>query len=226
MSQYEKDGIISWLTLLFAVVIIVLIILIVPRLIRLLRALFKRNSIVRRLKKACRANGFGIVKTAGLYSSVFRTTYKPELRIETPDKDLQIKFISLTDPSCTYLFNGMNEVSRIKHWKPVYFFSRWNNPGFGWGKTEDMKKSGLLRLMLPMASYANLGADYAHEQRRRKEISFAEEGGEQILCLNPISQEIRKVKGSTTELLFDGGELDTARVYSGGGLLKLLNVDK
>ncbi len=223
MSQYEKDGIISWLTLFLAIAIIVLIILIVPRLLRLIRALIKRISIIKRLKKTCKKCGYEFIKNADFYSSVFRRTYEPELKIKMQGKSLQIKFISLTDPSCTYLFNGMNEFYEIKHWKPTYFFSRWNNPGFGWGKAKDMEKSGLLRMMLPMASYANLGADFSKGKHNKRVINFNKDYGEKILCLNPISQEIRKVNGSSTELLFDGSELDGAHVYSGGGLLKLLH---
>ena len=220
MSRYTKEGIISWVTLILVIVGIVLIFKLVPRLIRFLRAWGKRKSFLSRLKRTCAAAGYGLEVTANPYRSLFRMTEKPEIRIDADGRTVWVKLITLMDPSSTYLFNGRNEVYRIKHWNPKYFTAVWTNPGFGWGKKRDMEKSGISRLILRSSLAADLGADFMRPLNSGDSGIKLPEDGELILCLNPISQEMRKVSGSDTELLFDGSELDGALVYSAGGLLK------
>ena len=220
MSNYTKDGIISWVTLILVIVGIVLMFKLVPRLIRFLRAWGKRKSFLSRLKRTCAAAGYGLEVTANPYRSLFRMTEKPELRIDADGRTVWVKLITLMDPSSTYLFNGRNEVYRIKHWNPKYFTAVWTNPGFGWGKKRDMEKSGISRLILRSSLAADLGADFMQPMNAGDSSIEIPEDGELILCLNPISQEMRKVSGAETELLFDGSELDGAHVYSAGGLLK------
>ena len=200
MSRYTKEGIISWVTLILVIVGIVLIFKLVPRLIRFIRAWGKRKSFLSRLKRTCAAAGYGLEVTASPYRSLFKMTDKPELRIDADGRTVHVKLITLMDPSSTYLFNGMNEVYRIKHWNPTYFEVPWG-PGFGFGKRRDMEKSGILKILLPSSLRADLSADFMRPLNSGDSGIKLPEDGELILCLNPISQEMRKVNGAETELL-------------------------
>ncbi len=203
-----------WVNFIETVALIAIVIAVVLLSYKYVRAAVKRFILMRSIKKTCCGKRYKLEKLSSSYISVFRPTEKIQLLITTPETRYGVRFFTCLRYKDTYTF------ADARH------YTTQSNAGTMLVNTNPLttgmanKSSGIL---MPQTHKAGKGgmSEFEIVGKEAKNASCADT--EMILCVNPIPIELRRVKGNTTVELFDGDELDGYTVYSGKGLLKLLN---
>ena len=204
----------SWLILIATIAAAAVVITIVCKSFKYVRALFKRIALMKKLKSLCGKNGWTLDLLDSPYKSVFGATNGPELSMSKDGRRILVKFFTCLRYADTYTLSDIRR------------FTTESNAGM---TLVNMKpfSSGIA------AKDPALAIPHFHGVKngtlREIEIVGGEDGGiqsdedaELILCVNPISIEMRRVAGSRTEQVFDGDVVDGYTVYSGGALCDLI----
>lgn len=200
----------SWIKLFAAIAAIAIPVFIVCVSYKYVRALVKRMSLMRSVKRVCREKGYRLEKLASCYKSVFRPTEEPELMITTPEKKLRVKFFACLKYGDTYTFENLKHYT-TKSNAGMTLVNRGINPS-------GIAKKNYSLFLSPTHKVENEGVTEVEITGGTCVGSVEVFDGESILCVNPIPIEMRRVSGSGTEQVFDGDKFDGYTVYSGNAL--------
>lgn len=204
--------VIAWATVIGTVVAVAIAAVLIAKSWKYIRAFCKRRALVGRLKKLCRQRGYTFEKLASPYKSVFTLTDEPEVLITTPARKYAIKLFACLNHNDTYTLDGITHYTVQSNKKFMYAGHQ--------GTAKSPNYSG--------ATFRQWLHDPKNELLREvtleggKSDAGETEGAKKILCINPISVEVRRVAKSTTEQVFDGDEIDGHTVYSGDALCRAL----
>ena len=182
--------------------------------VKYFRALWKRFCLLTRLKRICRRRKYGWKRLSSCYKSIFKVTDSPELLITIRDKKYAVKFFTCLRYRDTYTLENIDHYTTHSNTKMILLDSHYPSAGF---KVDSL-------MWMPRTARLESGIV--------KEVEVLEDGGaateeypdaEKILCVNPISVEMRRVVKNRTEQVFDGDKIDGYTVYSGKALCKLLD---
>ena len=212
MDPYTMIVIKSWTVFLLQIAGIILGIILFLRLVGYLRALYKRISLMHRLKKVCRRYKIGITVISSPYRSVLKPSLSSEILLEKDDTLYTLKFFPCMRYKDTYLFDQEGKYHTISNFNPIYLNLRYYTLG------ADLDRNA--HVMLPMTlQYRN---DIV---KKTKKTNFAEADISEaipLLCMHPVANEIQKVEGTNRMIVCDGDTLCGYTVYSASGLLKML----
>ncbi len=174
---------------------------------RYIRALIKRGSLWRRLRRIAKDKGYSLTRRRGFYLSVFRATEEAELTLKAKGKIFSIKLFACLKRKATYVLTGINS----------YYTKNNFNPIFG------ILRTGRHRVFLPVGRFAQPKNDFITEIKERKEPpKKADDGKLKILCLSPVPVSIEAVHTNRPEPLFDGDVFFGHTVFSGNALCEFL----
>ncbi len=174
---------------------------------RYIRALFKRGSLWRRLKRIAKDKGYTLTRRRGFYLSVFRAADEADLTLKAKGKHYSIKFFACLKRKATYVLTGINS----------YYTKNNFNPIFG------ILRTGRNRVFFPVGRFAQPKNDFITEVKERKEPQEKPtDSSVKILCLSPVPVSIEAVHTNRPEPLFDGDLFHGYTVFSGNALCEFL----
>lgn len=211
MKNINWNSLLSWSKVIVTLALIAAAAVIAYKSIKYIRAFVKRVCLVVKLRYICRKNGYEIEKLASCYKSIWRPTDGAEILITTPEKKYEIKFFTCLRYRDTYTFDGIEHYTTRSNTKMLLVDSKYPSSGI----------ANVGELWMPRTARAESGV--INEIEVTGSAPKTEYPGvEKILCINPVSVEIRRVVRSTTEQVFDGDKLDGCTVYSGDKLCHMI----
>ena len=184
--------------------------------LKYIRAVWKRFTLMSRLRSICRKKGYKLKKLSSCYRSIFTVTDSPEILITTPQEKYEIKLFTCLRYRDTYTLADIDHFTTQSNANMILL----GNPTYPSGMNPKNVDHSLI-----MPRFHRDRRDVIKEvtiEGADKKPAEANTDATKILCLNPISIEVRRVEKSRTEQVFDGDELGGYRVYSGTGLCRLL----
>lgn len=222
----ENYNLQSWLGVSFQLLALAVLVKLVLYVAKWVRAIYKRSSAIRRLKKYVRENGGKISKNGNCYKSLFVRTSIPELSVDMGGRRYVIYFWATVKRRRTLHLQDNGIYSYDKHFgymlaspgiaphSRVTFFrpkGMENDPLFTFYHSEMMKLPEGAHLMPAMQYDAYFAAD---------RINIP------VFLLNPIPLDVEICENSHIHRLVEGDTLPTsmgsARLYSMSGLISLL----
>lgn len=105
MDTYTINIILSWVKLFAVVGGAALAIFLLIKASKYLRAVLKRSSFMRRLKKVCREKGVGMRVLSSPYNSVFKPSDTSEILLDKNGELYSVKFFPCINTKDTYQFD-------------------------------------------------------------------------------------------------------------------------
>ncbi len=174
---------------------------------RYLRALFKRFSLLLRLRRIARKKGYTLRRGRGFYLSVFFSQTAPELTVKAKGKTFSIKMFACLKRKHTYILTGINSYYTKSNFHPI-IASRHN-----------MRH----HFFFPSPRQLQIKNDYITEIKEGKEPQEKPtDSAVKILCLSPVPVSIEAVHTNRPEPLFDGDLFHGYMVFSGNALCEFL----
>lgn len=210
----------SWLILIVTAAVAAAAITLVCKSFKYIRALCKRFALVRKIKSICKKHGYALETLASPYKSVFIKNDSPELAITKDGTRYLVRFFTCLRLRDTYT------LSDIDHYMTK------SNAGMYLTDMKYNAMGGLVNIdremMMPRIAHVNDGD--AVEYTVESDTSYIDDAefsdAVRILCVNPVSVEMRRVAGNTTEPVADGDVIDGHIVYSGSALCSMLDGKK
>lgn len=215
MKNINWNSLLSWANVIATLATIALLAVLVCRSFKYIRAFLKRLCLVAKLRHICRKNGWKYEKLSSCLGSILHPTDGPEILITTQKNKYEIKFFTCLRYRDTYTLEGIGHYTTKSNANMILLGDRPYPYGVN---TKSVDGEMLLPRML------RLGDDTLSEVTVEGENGSPEKVDDavKILCVNPISIEMRRVAKSTTEQVFDGDELDGYTVYSGDKLCRAI----
>ncbi|MBQ7344245.1 MAG: hypothetical protein IJW53_05745 [Clostridia bacterium] len=216
LSSVKIDYILEqWINLISVVTAIALFCFTILKSYKYLRALFKRVSLIRKIKKICQQNNYCFSYDRNYYLSIFGKSSKHEMKIIGKEKTIYIKMFACLKRKDIYTLTSINSFFTSNNVNPI--FVSYDYPSIG----SVLKKESERKMYLPR--FYQSRNNYVKEDSINPEVD-AEIGADviNILCINPISAKIEVVRTNRAEEVFDGDEFKGYIVYSGNGLCDFL----
>lgn len=206
----------AWLTLGFYVCITALAIFLVVKSYKYVRGFVKRRSLLKRIKKICKAQGYDLSYTKSALLSVFKPSNRPEIRIAAGGKEYRIRFFAALKSRDTYTLTDIGSYYTTSNLKPSLMSH--GHPV----SCVPMNKEESRKLRLPFIYQAKDNYVKAiHESASTENEPQSE--AVNILCINPVPVKLEIVKTNRPEPVFDGDMFKGHIIYSGHGLCKFLD---
>lgn len=202
----------SWVKFIAVIVGIALTVFLIIKARKYLRAVLKRSSFMRRLKKVCREEGVNMQVLSSPYSSVFKPSNTSEILLDKNGEKYSVKFFPCINAKDTYQFDEDGNYHTISNFKPILLNTRFYSTG--------AHNQTLSTILLPKTLQYS---DNIFKNSNKSNFTETDiRNAKPLLCLNPISVQMQKVKGNGIATIFDGDELCGYTAYSAGGLLNLI----
>ena len=206
----------TWLSFLGQIIIIVMCLVLAIYICIYIRALTKRIKLLKTIKKICRNKSFTYKKSSSLIASVFSPSANSELIVDTGKDTYSIRFFACKKRKSTYVFKKDGSFYTTNNFNPILI-------SMGHPSSYMSPKNARERRLF-MSPFANLKNDFINGEGKGADFNKKKDSNiKQIICLNPISVEIRVIRTNQEEQIFDGDEFCGCIIYSGNGLCKFLS---
>ena len=214
MKNINWNSILNWSKVIVTLAVIAAAAVIAYKSLKYIRAFVKRACLVVKLRNTCRKNGYEFEKLSSCYKSVWRPTNGAEILITTPEKKYEIKFFTCLRYRDTYTFDGIEHYTTKSNAKMLLLDSKYPSGGI----------ANVGELWMPRTPRLESGIIEEVEVLDHSGSAMTEEypDAEKILCINPVSVELRRVVENRTEQVFDGDVLDGCTVYGGDKLCHII----
>ena len=215
-----NETLLEFLGLVWVIAQLVLVVILVKLLIKLgrcARALYKRVKLYVRIKRLADKKSYTLNVKSSYFTSVFRRSSESEMEIRTPSATYSVKFFPCLKKRHTYVLNNTGGYYTISNYTPTYLVR------------------GMLRARIPFQKLQRSAhgtssvptLQILDETDRKSGINIPAEGKKtNILCVHPISVDLKVVRTNRPEPVFDGERFLGYTVYSGNGLCNLLDETK
>ena len=202
-----------WLLLASTLAAVGLALSVFRRSYKYVRALLKRHSLIKRIKRICKNRGLQLSYGIKFYTSIFNKTSTPELTVIGSNGICKVKMFACLKKKDIYTLTSPNSFFTTNNVKPI--FVGYHYPTMAITKARDSK--------LYLSPFYKSGNDYIKDMEITPEIE-AEVGANtvNVLCINPIAAKMEVVRTNRAEEVFDGDEFKGYIVYSGNALCEFL----
>jgi hypothetical protein len=212
-----KEIAINWLIFIGQIAAGVLLIILFIKLYRLIRALVKRASAMRRLKKYCAENKLGFKKIKNVWGSVFRLSGCPELIIDSGRKRYVIKFLTTIKRNMAlhFMSDGLYRYSKLAGFSiPINL--HWVNSAHLY-KPENMGSNLFTYYLGEFFEIPNM----VHRMPDIKFNDYEKPGVEivPVLLLNPLPMKITGVVANGSVMLAGGDFFEKFMLHSASSLI-------
>lgn len=205
----------QWINLFSVIAAITLSCIVVFKSYKYVRALLKRVTLLRKLKRICKQKNLSLIYDSKYYLSVFGKSSKNELRIISDDKQINVKMFACLKKKDIYTLTSINSFFTTNNVNPIFVSYTYPSSGLV------LKKQNERKLYLPRFYRSN--SKFIKSETLNPEVE-TKNGNNivNILCINPISVKIEIVRTNRAEQVFDGDYFKEYIVYSGNGLCSFL----
>lgn len=205
----------QWITIISFFTAVGLIFSILRKSYKYVRALLKRKSLIKRIKRICKDKALYLKYGSKYYTSIFGKSSAPEVTIISSEKIYKIKMFACLRKKDIYTLTSPNSFFTTNNVNPI--FVEYHYPTMAITKSRDSK--------LYLSPFYKSQNTYVRDVKITPEIK--EESGQvpstvNILCINPIAAKMEVVRTNRSEEVFDGEEFKGYTVYSGNALCELL----
>lgn len=214
LSNYKLDyATEQWVTIISSFTTIGLLFSILKRSHKYVRALLKRKSLIKRIKRICRDKALYLKYGFNFYTSIFGKSSTPEVTIISSEKIYKIKMFACLRKKDIYTLTSPNSFFTTSNVNPI--FVEYHYPTMAITKNRDSN--------LYLSPFYKSRNSYVRDVELTPEIEQEVSANTvNILCINPIAVKIEVVRTNKAEEVFDGEEFKGYTVYSGNALCDFL----
>lgn len=216
LSNAKLDYILEqWINLFSVITAIALSCIVVFKSYKYVRALFKRGTLIRKLKKICKQKNLSLIYDSKYYLSVFGKSSKNEITIISGEKQINVKMFACLKRKDIYTLTSINSFFTTNNLNPIFVSYTYPSSGLVLRKENERK--------LYLQRFYKSNNKFIKEETINPEVD-TKTGNNliNILCINPISAKIEVVRTNRAEQVFDGDTFKGYTVYSGNGLCSFL----
>ena len=214
LSNYKLDYTVKqWIAIISFFTTIGLLFSILKRSHKYVRALLKRKSLIKRIKRICKDKTLHLNYGFKFYTSILGKSSTPEVTIISSEKIYKIKMFACLRKKDIYTLTSPNSFFTTNNVNPI--FVEYHYPTMAITKNRDSK--------LYLSPFYKSSNSYVRDVEMTPEVEKdASANTVNILCINPIAAKIEVVRTNKAEEVFDGEEFKGYTVYSGNALCEFL----